>query len=102
MEEHTLSALTVADCAAFLRLSETDAAEEAQLGAMLDAAVRYILGYTGLTEESADEKPDLVIAALVLVQDMWDNRALYIDVKNGGTANRTVESILNLHSVRLL
>ena len=41
----------------------------------------------------------MVYAVLVLVQDMWDTRTLYVDK---GNVNRTVESILNLHSINLL
>jgi len=36
---------------------------------------------------------------LVLVQDMWDNRTLYVDKSN---VNKVVDSILGLHAVNLL
>ena len=46
-----------------------------------------------------DSNADFVIAVLVLVQDMWDNRTLYVDNSN---INHVVESILSLHAVNLL
>ena len=42
---------------------------------------------------------DLAIAALVLCQDMYDNRSVYVD-KN--TTNKVVETILGMHCVNLL
>ena len=42
---------------------------------------------------------DIIIVVFILCQDMWDNRALYVDSSN---VNKVVESILGLHSVNLL
>jgi len=42
---------------------------------------------------------DLVIAVYVLVQDMFDNRTLYVDKTN---MNKVVEAILGMHKVNLL
>ena len=41
----------------------------------------------------------MVIVIFILVQDMWDNRTMYINEKN---LNNTIITILNLHSVNLL
>ena len=46
-----------------------------------------------------DAYSDFVIAVYILVQDMYDNRSLYVD-KN--SMNRVVETILNMHSTNLL
>lgn len=93
------SALTIADVKNYLRLEETSAQDDALLTAMLDSARAYVLKYTGLTQEQADAVSDLVIAVFVLCQDMFDNRAYYVDTNN---VNKVVENILGLHSVNLL
>ena len=92
-----VSDLTAADLAEYLHIAETDQSEEQTLMSMLRQATAYMKKYTGLS--TVDGSEDFVDCALVLVQDMWDNRALYVDK---GNVNRTVESILDLHSVNLL
>jgi len=57
------------------------------------------VSYTGRTLEELDELQDVIIVILILVQDMYDNRTLYVDSTN---INHVVESILDLHSVNLL
>lgn len=94
-----LSALTVQDIADYLRLSELTTEDEALLPTILEAAKDYVYKYTGLTVTQADLSKDLTIAALVLCQDMYDNRAYYVDSSN---VNKVVEAILGLHSVNLL
>lgn len=42
---------------------------------------------------------DLVIAIYILVQDMYDNRTLYVDKTN---INKVVETILGMHKTNLL
>lgn len=66
------------------------------LDAMIDAAKKYCIGYTGLTEEELDEHEDITVALLVLVSDMYDNRQMYVDKAN---INRTADSILSMHCV---
>lgn len=44
--------------------------------------------------ESLDDHEDICIAILVLCQDMYDNRCLYVDKSN---INKVVESILYMH-----
>lgn len=46
-----------------------------------------------------DAYNDFVIVIYVLVQDMYDNRTLYVDKDK---QNRVVETILNMHSTNLL
>ena len=95
----TLSALTVQDVAKYIRLDDLTADDEDFLTTALAASKAFILKYTGLTALQADTKLDLPIAALVLCQDMFDTRALYVDKNN---VNKVVEAILGLHSVNLL
>ena len=72
---------------------------EDEMQRILDSAKGYIRSYTGLTDEEIDTHADLLIALLVLCQDMYDNRSMYVDKSN---VNRVVESILNMHRVNLL
>lgn len=94
-----VSEVTAADLAEFLRVGEVTESEEGFLSTIIGAAKSYMCKYTGLTAEQMDESSDLAIALLVLCQDMYDNRALYVDSAN---VNLTVQSILDMHSVNLL
>ena len=94
-----ISDLTVQDVAGYLRLSELTTEDEALLPTILAAAKDYVYKYTGLTPLEADNFKDLTIAVYVLCQDMYDNRAYYVDSSN---VNKVVEAILGLHSVNLL
>ncbi len=94
-----VSEVTSTDLAEFLRVGEVTESEEGFLDTIIGAAKSYMRKYTGLTAEQLDESSDLVIALLVLCQDMYDNRALYVDSAN---VNLAVQSILDMHSVNLL
>ena len=91
-----VSKVTPADLAEFLRLDEY---QEDEMQRILDSAKGYIRDYTGLTDEEIDTHADFLTALLVLCQDMYDNRAMYVEKSN---VNRVVESILNMHRVNLL
>lgn len=95
----TFSTITTTDIANYLRLGAVTQDEQDLLTTMLNSAKSYVLKYTGLTESQADLANELVIAVLVLCQDMWDNRALYVDSDN---VNKVVETILGMHSINLL
>ena len=86
-----ISDITVQNVADFLRL---DDASDPILTPMMAAAKQFIIDYTGLTEIELDEHEDFYIAYMVLVQDMYDNRAMYVDKDN---VNRVVESVLFRH-----
>ncbi|MHC1723049.1 MAG: hypothetical protein AB9836_07605 [Aminipila sp.] len=47
----------------------------------------------------SDKYEDFISVVYILVQDMYDNRSLYVDKAN---LNKVVEAILGLHSVNLL
>lgn len=91
-----VSEVMPADLAEFLRLDEC---QEDEMQRILDSAKDYIRDYTGLTDEEIDTHADFQTALLVLCQDMYDNRAMYVEKSN---VNRVVESILNMHRVNLL
>ena len=94
-----VSDLTSADVAEYLRLDEVTGDDTNTLNNLIGIAKTFIQNYTGRTEAELDNYQDFVIVVLVLCQDMWDNRVLYVDKSN---LNRVVESILGLHSVNLL
>lgn len=94
-----VSEVTSTDLAEFLRVGEVTESEEGFLDTIIGAAKSYMRKYTGLTAEQMDGSSDLVIALLVLCDDMYDNRALYVDSAN---VNLAVQSILDMHSVNLL
>lgn len=94
-----VSDITTSDISEFLRLTSPTASDNATLNNLLGIAKKFISSYTGHTEAELDDYQDFVIVVLVLCQDMWDNRALYVDSQN---LNKVVESILNMHSVNLL
>ena len=88
-----VSEITTTDIADFIRLGEVSDAEEKQLQTFLTVAKNYVANYTALTD--LDEYADLVIAILILCQDMYDNRSLYIDKNN---PNKVVQTILDMHT----
>lgn len=100
MKEITkVSEITVNDLADYLRMYELDEDEINTLNNLLNVAISYIVSYTGHTKEELDNYSDFVIAVFVLVQDMYDNRTLYVDTTN---INKVVDTILSMHSVNLL
>lgn len=95
----TVSEITYSDCAEYMHLTEVGSDDIGMLTTLIGIAKAFITQYIGRTEEELDDYQDLVIVVLVLVQDMWDNRTLYVDSSN---LNRVVDSILHMHSVNLL
>lgn len=92
-----VSEITYQDCADYIRLDEISEDDINTLNNLIDVAKTFISNYTGRTD--LDVFQDFVIVVFVLVQDMWDNRTLYVDKTN---LNKVVESILGMHSVNLL
>ncbi len=88
-----VSEITINDIAEYIHLDEIGEAEEKQLSTFLTVAKDYIKNYTGL--DDLDEYADLVLAVLVLCQDMYDNRTMYIDK---GNVNKVVQTILDMHT----
>lgn len=98
-EISAVSQITAQDVADYLRISEVTQDDLNTLNTLLTVAKAYISNYTGQTIENLDTLEDIIIVVLILCQDMWDNRTLYVDSSN---PNKVVESILGLHSVNLL
>ena len=94
-----ISDITTTDLAEYIRLDEVSNDDTALLNNLLGVAKTFICNYTGRKSSELDDFEDFVIVVFILVQDMWDTRALYVDKTN---INKVVESILGLHSVNLL
>lgn len=96
-----VSEITVKNLADYLKLDYQSLSEEEilELAAFLKASQSFVSDYTGLIPTQIDSHESFVIAVYVLVQDMYDNRTLYVDKSN---LNRVVEMILDMHSVNLL
>ena len=94
-----VSEITAQDLAEYLRLVDPNTDDLNTLNTLLTVAKVYVGEYTGRTIQELDDYRDIIIAVMILVQDMFDNRTLYVDTNN---ANKVVESILGLHSVNLL
>jgi hypothetical protein len=94
-----ISAMTTDDLYDYLRIPEKDADTTNLLSTLLGVAKVYVAEYTGHTILELDAYRDFIICILILVQDMYDNRTMYVDK---GEVNKVVESILGLHSVNLL
>lgn len=100
MNENTLvSNITAQDLADYIRIVEVTQDDLNTLKTLLGVAKNFIMNYTGHTEAELDNYQDFVIVVLILCQDMWDNRILYVDRTN---LNKVVETILGMHSVNLL
>ena len=94
-----ISQITSGDVAEYLRLPEVTADDINTLNNLIGISKAFISNYTGRTLEELDNYQDFVIVSLVLCQDMWDNRTLYVDSSN---LNNVIETILGMHSVNLL
>lgn len=99
MEVSKVSDITVDSVADILRLDEVTDSEKNTLAMLISIATSFIKSYTGLDDDGVDKYPEFVIVVLILCQDMWDNRTMYVDSKY---LNNTVQSILAMHSVNLL
>lgn len=96
-----VSEITNYEAIEYLKLEYSDltASEIENIDTLLTTAKAFISSYTGLTAEEIDKHEDFYIVVMVLCQDMYDNRSLYVDKNN---LNKVVETILGMHSVNLL
>lgn len=97
-----VSEITVTDIANYIRLVEVSDIEKKELETYLKVAKNYISNYTGIPEsskeegtETLDNYADFIIVIYILCQDMYDNRAMYVDGKN---INKVVQTILDMHT----
>lgn len=92
-----VSDITTDDIAEYIRLVDYTEEDENTLSNLLEIAKAFISNYTG--QADLDNFQDFVIVVLILCQDMWDNRTLYVDKS---TLSYPVETILGMHSINLL
>lgn len=93
-----LSDLTTKQAAAHAVVQESDPDYELLPG-YLDAAKAHVLSYTGLTQEEADKRPDLAVAALILTADMVRNKEATVE---NDKVNQVLASFLDAHRFNLL
>lgn len=96
-DKKKVSEITVEDLIAYCRIDTPDENEKKFLTESLDIAKSFISGYTGV--DDLDQENTFVLVVYILVQDMYDNRTLYID---NDKINKTVSTILGMHSINLL
>lgn len=109
-----ISEIKVDDVAKYLRLDDLleDETEKAilekQLTPIMAASKAFISKYTGIKiakdndtdeDKTIDDYDDFYIAFMVLCQDMYDNRTMYVDKSN---VSRVVSCILNMHCTNLI
>lgn len=92
-----VSDISVENLADYLRLSEITPEDRTLLQTLLNISKTFIVNYTG--RDNLDDFPDFVIVVYLLVQDMYDNRTMYVDK---GDFNQTVQTILGMYSINLL
>lgn len=94
-----ISEITLNDLVDYLHLSELDSSQTQLLTTIKAAAINYVVGVTNLTLVQLDNYPDLTLAVYALVQDMYDNRTIYVEKAN---ISDTVNTILNMYRTNLL
>lgn len=94
-----VSEITNTDLVNYLRISELDSSQTQILTTIKAAAINYVLGVTNLTLAALDDYPDITIAVYALVQDMYDNRTMYVDKAN---VSDTISTILDMYRTNLL
>ena len=92
-----VSDITYQDVAEYCRIDELSQDDINTLNNLIDVAKSFIRSYTG--QDDLDMYNDFVIVVFILVQDMWDNRTMYVDKTN---LNKVVDTILGMHAVNLL
>ena len=94
-----ISEISVDSIADYLRIAEITENDREFLATLNGVAKDYIMQYTGIPEDELDNYNDLVIAAYVLIQDMYDTRTMYVESDN---VNKVVDTILGMHQRNLL
>lgn len=93
-----ISEIKVTTVAEYIHLEKGDYKED-DIQALITTAVSFITSYTAIKKEDLEKYEDFYIVVLILCQDMYDNRTLYVDSKQ---LNRTVQTILNMHRLNLM
>jgi len=90
-----ISTIGYEEVADYLRITDLTSEDKSLLESLITIAIKFICKYTGLEESDLDDDEDFSIVLLILCQDMYDNRTLYVDSSN---LNNVVQTILGMHS----
>lgn len=93
-----MSEIRIKTIVEYLRLEDGQYSDN-ELNIMLDAAKSFVQSQTGLSKEEIDTHEDISIAILVLVQDLFENRTMYVEKSN---VNKVVDSILSMYRTNFL
>ena len=92
-----ISEVSVEDIKRYIHI--TDNEDDALIGNCIEAAKSYILDYTALTAEEADEIPNLVYALYCICSDMYNVRDMTVTADK---VNRMAQCILDMHRRNLV
>lgn len=94
-----VSEIQESDVIEYLRLDDI---EEKEITPILEAAISYVKKRTGLSisaeDDCMDDHSDITMAVMVICQDLYDNRSLYVESNN---LNATIETILSMYDRNL-
>lgn len=93
-----ISKITIVEAKEHLRID--DSYDDLMIENYLKMAKNYVLKYTGLSEERADNEEDLSFAVLAIVGEFYENRIN--SVTSQTKVNPMVSSILDMHSINYL
>ena len=91
----TVSEITAEQLAVFIRTDKENQDEINLLSILKASAVSFFCSETGMREADLNDYEDITFAIMILVQDMYDNRCLYIE--DGAEVNKTAQAIIDHH-----
>ena len=92
-----ISEITLDGAKDYLRVG--DNSDDKFIEAVMAAAEKLIISYTGIPKEELDNYEDLSIAFYCICSDMYDVRSMAVQSER---TNPTVKLILNMHSRNLV
>lgn len=87
-----LSEASLGDVKEYIRV--LDGNDDALIRNIMSSARGFVLSYTGLSAEEADENEEIYAAFLCLCSDMFDNRGYTVQ---NDRLNPIVKTILDMH-----
>lgn len=96
MKANELTPEYIAD---YLKIDDPEENDFRDIEIFRSAAVDYIKNQTGIDDQKLNSSDDLTVAILVLIEDLYDNRRMYVDNQN---MNRVVENIIYQYSENLI
>lgn len=96
MKANELTPEYIAD---YLKIDDPEENDFRDIEIFRSAVVDYIKNQTGIDDQKLNSSDDLTVAILVLIEDLYDNRRMYVDNQN---MNRVVENIIYQYSENLI